>query len=180
MMMSPKNAKYFRSDNLPMMLPSAHTACSHTFWWGEWSSLKNKGTASKQNTHTHTRKTRHKRSDESKVHIAERNAQGLEGSHLTGFDYSLRLCRGPRRDVSQSPGSLELQRGTGEREIHKAEGRVDSLRNDIMRAIKRSVAAADSLQAQKQHENLPYRVYTRITSNQNTTENLFLPLALYL
>lgn len=83
-------------------------------------------------------------SAESKVHIAERNAQGLEGSHLTGFDHSLRLCRGPRRDVSQSPGSLKLQRGTAER--YEKVGRVDSLTNDIMREIKRSVAAPDSLQ----------------------------------
>lgn len=28
-----------------MMLPSAQTACSQTFWCGEWSSFRNKGMA---------------------------------------------------------------------------------------------------------------------------------------
>lgn len=31
--------------DIPMMFPSAHTACSQTFWCSEWSSFKNKGTA---------------------------------------------------------------------------------------------------------------------------------------
>lgn len=35
-------------SELPMMLPRAQTACSHTFWWGEWSSLRKSGTASTQ------------------------------------------------------------------------------------------------------------------------------------
>ena len=49
--------------NLPMMLPRAHTACSQTFWWGEWSSLRKSGTASTQrkqngvNLHHHQSKT---------------------------------------------------------------------------------------------------------------------------
>lgn len=34
------------SGNSPIMLPSAQTACSHTFWCGDWSSLRNSGTAS--------------------------------------------------------------------------------------------------------------------------------------
>jgi hypothetical protein len=31
--------------SLPIMFPSAQTACSHTFWCGDDNSLKNKGTA---------------------------------------------------------------------------------------------------------------------------------------
>ena len=31
--------------NIPMMLPRAQTACSQTFWWGDSSSCRNKGTA---------------------------------------------------------------------------------------------------------------------------------------
>lgn len=30
----------------PMIFPNAHTACSQTFWWGEWRSLRKSGTAS--------------------------------------------------------------------------------------------------------------------------------------
>lgn len=33
-----------RTD-LPIMFPNAHTACSHTFWCGEYNSLRNRGTA---------------------------------------------------------------------------------------------------------------------------------------
>lgn len=29
-----------------MIFPNAHTACSQTFWWGEWRSLRKSGTAS--------------------------------------------------------------------------------------------------------------------------------------
>ena len=32
--------------NLPIMFPKAHTACSQTFWCGEWRSLRKRGTAS--------------------------------------------------------------------------------------------------------------------------------------
>lgn len=48
----PHRPRWWTSD-LPMMLPKAQTACSHTFWWGEWSSLRNRGTAS---VHSHTKK----------------------------------------------------------------------------------------------------------------------------
>ena len=34
------------TEHSPMMFPRAQTACSHTFWWVEWSSLRNSGTAS--------------------------------------------------------------------------------------------------------------------------------------
>lgn len=44
------------------MFPSAHTACSHTFWWGEWRSLKNNGTASTQTERDNERRAHTRRS----------------------------------------------------------------------------------------------------------------------
>lgn len=35
----------------PMIFPSAHTACSQTFWWGECKSLRKSGTASEVGKH---------------------------------------------------------------------------------------------------------------------------------
>lgn len=108
----------------PMMFPSAHTACSHTFWWGEWRSLKNNGTASTQSerenertyTHTHTDQLHTER-------MKSKQADPVDESlskQLTGFDHCLCLRRRPWCNVGQSPGSFKLQwRTDEERETSK-------------------------------------------------------------
>ncbi len=107
----------------PMMFPSAHTACSHTFWWGERRSLKNNGTASTQtererererereweeNTHTnqlHTEQMKSKQADP---------VEESRSKQRTGFDHRLCLRRRPWCNVGQSPGSFKLQWRTDE------------------------------------------------------------------
>lgn len=51
------NSSLFKpKSNLPIMFPKAHTACSQTFWCGEWRSLKKRGTASIIKTNIDTAK----------------------------------------------------------------------------------------------------------------------------
>lgn len=97
------------------MFPSAHTACSHTFWWGEWRSLKNNGTAS---TQTERERMRGEQSIQIQTELTKSKQvdpvnKGLS-KQLTGFDHCLCLCRRPWCNVGQSPGSFKLQWRTDE------------------------------------------------------------------